>query len=306
MKDEATERLSRKGLFHLGLVYFVWSTTYLAMRIGVTPGDGFPPFLFGAFRAPVAAAILLAISFLRGLPMRPTRSESVSLIATGWLLWLGGNGLILWAEQYAASGFACLMVSSAPIWVTILELLLYRKKPPLSLVVSLVLGFGGVAVLSAASFEISGTTRVSAIVALVLAPLSWALGSVIQSRRPVSLAPQVMSGYQQAAASVGFAPLALGFQESVPHPGVGAWLAWGYLVVFGSVIAFTSFVVVLQLLPINIVMTYAYVNPVLALFLGWLLLGEAVPAITMVGASLVMVSVFMIFRIRSVAGVTRR
>lgn len=201
MKERLNEGLSRKGAFHLGLVYVVWSTTYLAMRVGVSTSTGFPPFVFGALRAPVAAAILLIMARLQGLPMRPTRSESFSLVATGSLLWLGGNGLILWAEQYAASGFACLMVSSAPIWVTIVELLLYRKKPSLSLVVSLLVGFAGVAVLSFSSLQISGTTRVTAIVALILAPLSWALGSVIQSRRPVALAPQVMSGYQQAAAT---------------------------------------------------------------------------------------------------------
>jgi drug/metabolite transporter (DMT)-like permease len=97
--------------------------------------------------------------------------------------------------------------------------------------------------------------------------------------------------------------LALTFREPMPHPGPSAWLAWGYLVVFGSVIAFTSFVVALRLLPINIVMTYAYVNPVLALFLGWVVLGEAVPAVTMAGAALVILSVFMIFRVK---GETRR
>lgn len=298
MRDVVEERFSHRGVFHLCLVYVLWSTTYLAMRIGVTGANGFPPFILGALRMPAAAAILLAMARLQGLKTRPARSEWLSLIVGGNLLWLGGNGSILWAEQYAASGFSCLMASSAPIWTTIIELFLYRNRPSLPLTLSLLIGFAGVAVLSSTSFSSKGPVGFWVMLALILAPLCWALGSVFQSRRPVNLHPQVISGYQQLMAFFGFLFASLVVGERLSLPGPSAWLAWGYLVVFGSVIAFTSFIISLRLLPISIVMTYAYVNPVLALFLGRILLGEPITARTIVGAGLVIIGVFAVFRVK--------
>ncbi|HEY3275823.1 MAG TPA: EamA family transporter [Syntrophorhabdaceae bacterium] len=292
------EKLSRKGLFHLCMVYSVWSTTYLAMRLGVGFEGGFPPFYFGLIRMPVAAFILFSIARIQGLQLKPARGELVSLFLVGNLLWVGGHGLILWAAQYADSGFMCLMVSSAPIWAAVVELFLYKKRPSLPLVASLLVGFGGIAVLSS-SFPVTRTaTDLSVIVVLILAPLCWALGSVVQSRRPVNLAPHVMSAYHHCAAIGGFMVLIPLFGEPAPHPSAGAWMAWAYLVVFGSIIAFTSYIYILKLLPVNIVMTYAYVNPVLALFLGRLVLNEPITGRTLIGAGLVLVSVFAIFRVK--------
>jgi drug/metabolite transporter (DMT)-like permease len=298
MRERVGEQLSRKGVLHLCLVYTVWSTTYLAIRVGVNPVGGFPPFIFGMLRMPAAALILLSIAGLQGLRVKPNRGELLSLAIVGNLMWLGGNGLILWAEQYADSGFACLMVSSAPIWATVIELVAYKKRPTLPLVVSLLVGFVGVAVLSTFSMGQKTTTVPSAVVALIGAPLCWALGSVFQARRTLTLEPQVLAGYHHLAAFFGFLIVSVALGESVPHPATSAWVAWGYLVVFGSVFAFTSYVFALRLLPIGIVMTYAYVNPVLALFLGWLLLHEPITAPTLVGAALVVVSVFAIFNVR--------
>ncbi|HME42255.1 MAG TPA: EamA family transporter [Syntrophorhabdales bacterium] len=298
------ERLSRKGLFSLCVVYVVWSTTYLAMRIGVAPGNGFPPFALGMVRMAAAAFILLAMARVQGMRIKPTRSELVSLAVAGNLLWCGGNGLVLWAEQYAASGFSCLMVSSAPIWATIVELLLYRKRPSAALTASLLIGFAGVAILSAPSLSNRSSTDVSVIGALILSPLCWVLGSIFQARRPVNLTAQVMSGYHHLTAFFGFLAASLALGEPMPHPSVSAWMAWGYLVVFASVGAFTAYVFALRSLPFNIVMTYAYINPVLALFLGWLLMNEPVTLRTLCGAGLVVLSVFAIFHTRQQTKIT--
>lgn len=298
MKGSVDDRLSRKGIFYLCLVYVLWSTTYLAMRLGVRSGSGFPPFFFGTLRMPAAALILLVTARLQGARMRPTRSEWRSLAASGTLMWLGGHGLILWAEQYAASGLACLMASSAPIWATLIELVLYRKRPSPPLIVALLTGFVGVAMLSASSLNGASPVGSLVVLALIAGPFCWALGSVFQARRPVDLSPVVISGYQHVVAFFGFFAVALALREPMPHPVLQAWAAWGYLVIFGSVIAFTSFVVTLHLLPISIAMTYAYVNPVLALFLGRLLLAEPVTARTLLGAGLVIVGVFAIFRVK--------
>lgn len=288
--------LSRAGLVHLFVVYTVWSTTYLAMRVGVDPAGGFPPFIFGATRMALAGLILLGLARIQRQTVVPQRGELATLAVVGNLLWLGGNGLVLWAVQYANSGFACLMVSSAPIWATILELALYKKKPSMMLVGSLFVGFLGVAVLSLPSFAKGNFQDAIALAALVLSAVCWALGSVIQVRQPVKLAPQVMSAYHQLFAGAGFLAASVLLAEPLPQAGLQPWLAWGYLVIFGSVVAFTSYIFALKMLPINIAMTYAYVNPVLALGLGWLLLGESIGPWTIVGAVLVLLSVFGIFR----------
>ena len=291
-----SDQLSRKGLVHLFIVYTVWSTTYLAMRIGVNAANGFPPFVFGGIRTLVGALILFSIARMQKQPLIPNRGELFSLALVGNMLWMGGNGLVLWAVQYADSGFASLIVSSSPIWATIIELLFYKKKPSIGLVISLFIGFLGVAVLSLPSLEKGTSQDLLAVMALVLSAVLWALGSVIQTKRPVNLPPQVMSGYHQLFASGGFLLISLVIGEPVPDPTLSAWLAWGYLVVFGSVFAFTSYIFALRLLPINIAMTYAYVNPVIALSLGWLLANEPVGVWTLLGAALVVVSVFGIFR----------
>lgn len=295
------ERLSRNGLFHLGVVYVVWSTTYLAIRVGVHTGSGFPPFLFGMLRMVAAALILLAIARLQGLRIRPARDEILPLLIAGNLLWCGGNGLVAWAEQYAPSGFSSLMVSSAPIWATIVELLLYRKRPSPALILCLLIGFAGVAILSAPSLMKRSSTDYRVIAALVASPLCWVLGSLFQARRPVSLSPQTMSGYHHVSAIFGFIIASLALGEPMPHPSLSAWVAWAYLVVFASVGAFTSYVFALRLLPISIVMTYAYVNPVLALLLGWWVLDEPVTMSTLCGAGLVVLSVVAIFHVRQSA-----
>ena len=288
------ENLSKKGLFHLFIVYTVWSTTYLGMRVGVDPANGFPPFLFGALRMGAAALILFALARLPHFTIKPTRQELVSLALVGNLLWMGGNGLVLWALQFADSGFASLIVASAPIWATLIELVQYKKKPSMVLLVALFVGFFGVAALSVPSLG-KGSSQAFAVIALLVAAISWALGSVIQTRRAVNLPPQVMSAFHQLFASVGFLLSSLVLGEPTPQPTLSAWLAWLYLVGFGSVFAFTSYIYSLKLLPINIAMTYAYVNPVLALFLGWLLLNEPIGIWTILGAALVLVSVFGIF-----------
>ncbi len=292
------EPLSRKGLLNLFVVYTVWSTTYLAMRVGVDPANGAPPFVFGAARMLVAALILLALAKIQKQSVRPTGSELVALFTVGNLLWLGGNGLVLWAEQYVESGFTCLLVSAAPIWATIIELILYKKKPSGLLILSLLVGFAGVAVLCIPTFRGGFANDTFAVIALLLSTICWALGSVWQSRHPVNLSPQAMSGYHQLTAFIGFALISLALGEPAPHPTAAAWYAWIYLVIFGSVLAFTSYIFSLRLLPINIAMTYAYVNPVLALLLGWLLLGEAITAWTILGAALVILSVVGIFRVK--------
>lgn len=290
--------LNPAGLVNLLVIYVVWSTTYLAIRYAVREGAGFPPFTMGFMRAALAAIVLLAWAAWRRERLRLTRTEFVTLSLSGLLLWLGGNGLVTFAEQHAESGLAALMVAAIPIWGSVIEAILDRKFPSLRLVLSLLVGFGGIAVLTAPELLSGVQADVVSVVALLGAALSWALGSVLQARRPVDLRARTSSGYQMAFGAIGFLVVLLLTKESLPTPTTEAWIAWIYLAVIGSIVAFTAYVSALRLLPIRIVMTYAYVNPVLAVLLGSVMLGERVTIWTAAGAALVLLGVAGVFRER--------
>lgn len=292
----AQKEVDLGGLVHLFIVYVVWGSTYLAIRIGVREGSGFPPFTFGAFRITVAGLLLLLLGRVRGKQVWPGRGEWVTLIGSGLLLWIGGNGLVLWAEQRIDSSVAALIVASVPIWVAGIEAILDRKLPNLRLVLALIVGFAGIALLSAPVWSSGVAADVVSVVTLLVASISWAGGMVLQSRRPVDLSNTVSAGYQQLAGGLTFLLLAWLIGEPRPMPSGPAWLALGYLIVFGSLLAFTSFVTALQRLPTKIVITYAYVNPVIAVFLGWLLLREPITLWTVAGAALVLLGVGGVFR----------
>lgn len=287
--------LSSTGLLHLFIVYVVWSTTYLAIRIAVIPGSGFPPFAMGASRLLVASLILLIMARMQGERISLSRQELVMTMITGVLFWVGGNGLVMWAEQSADSGFAALMFASGPMWVVVINTILSHKRPSFLVTASLGLGFCGVVVLMIPSFG-ETETGLAATVMLLISALSWSSGSVYQSRHNVNLSVPVISGYQHLFGSIGLLVALLCLGEPMPHPTLQAWMAWGYLVVFGSVIAFTSYIQTLNLLPINIAMTYSYVNPVLALILGWLILSEPITVWTVAGAVMVILGVIGVFR----------
>lgn len=130
--------VSWTGLFHLFVVYLVWGSTYLGIRVAVREGSGFPPFLLGASRTLTAAALLFAWNLLRRQRIRPCRNEWMTLLPAGLLLWVGGNGLVNWAEQRADSGYAALLVGAMPIWVVLMESLVDRRRPTLHLIGALI------------------------------------------------------------------------------------------------------------------------------------------------------------------------
>lgn len=288
---------SRAGLFHLGVVYVVWGSTYLAMRVAVEPG-GFAPFSMGALRVLTASVILLLWSRWRKHRLRLSRSEQLTLALSGALLWVGGNGLALWAEQRVSSGYAALFMASMPMWVVFIEATLDRRPPSRMLVLALATGFVGVGILAAPLLIHRGPAGLWRLVALMVAPISWSAGSLLQSRRPVAVEPIVSSAYQQLSGGVVFAIVSVLAGDAWGHPSTRAWAAFGYLLVFGSLLAYTSFVLALRLLPSSLVMTYAYVNPVIAVLLGWLLLGETVTGWTLGGSALVLLGVAGVFQHR--------
>jgi drug/metabolite transporter (DMT)-like permease len=289
------QHLPTKGLINLGVVYLVWSSTYLAMRILVAAGSGFTPFTAGASRMLIAGVIILSIAYFRKTNIWPSRSELPLIIITGILFWVTGNGLIMWGEKHAFSGLAALFASATPIWAAFFESILSRRRPSLQLIVSLFLGLAGIAVLMGPSVKTFNATDISSYLALVCASISIAAASVIQSHRAMHISSLVMSGWQHLFAGIAFVIITLLIGDPFPQPGTHALMALAYLIIFASVIAFTSYTISIKLLPINIVMTYAYVNPVLALLLGWWLLNETITVWTIGGAIMVLIAVVGVF-----------
>lgn len=286
------------GLIHLGIVYVLWGTTFLAIRTAVREGSGFPPFSMAGSRVAVAGLLLLLIVKLRKVELRPTAGELLILGSSGLLLWTGGNGLVTWAEQRADSGFAALIIATVPILVSVTEALLDRQRPSLLLMASLVIALAGVGLLSLPALTSGVGADLPSLAALLAGAVSWTLGTVLQKRRAVRLGFQASSAYQHLAAAVGFFLIARLRAEPAIQPAPEAWAAWGYLIVFGSIVGYSSYVQSLRLLPLSLATTNSFVNPVIAVFLGWLVLGEQITPATLAGAALVLAGVAGVFRDR--------
>ncbi len=290
--------LPLRGLAHLFVVYVVWGSTYLAIRLAVREGSGFPPFIMAGTRVLAASALLFAWAHARGHTLRCSARAMLALAVSGILLWVGGNGLVVWAEQHAHSGYAALLIGTVPLWAALVEAVISRRSPPWMLLVAVVVGFGGLAFLTVPVVRTGSRTEIASVIALLGAALSWSSGSILQRRAGVPLRPTASSAWQHLFAAPVFLGMSLALKEPSPSPTLEAWAAWLYLVLFGSMLAFTSYVTALRLLPISVVMTYAYVNPVVAVLLGWLVLQEPLTWWTAAGAALILLGVAGVFRVK--------
>lgn len=292
------QNLNWTGLLNLLVVYVVWGSTYLAIRVAVREGSGFAPFVMAGTRVTSAGLALLIWSLFRGHRIKPTMGELSTIAISGILLWVGGNGLVSWSEQRADSGLAALIIAAVPIWSAIVTVFIDRDLPTFRMVSALLVGFTGMAVLSIPLLLEGVRADFWSVLGLLMAGLFWGTGSVLQSRKPVFLDAVVSAGYQQAIGGVVLLGIAIMVREPFPKPIREAWIAWIYLWVFGSILAFTSYVKALRLLPTKIVMTYPYVNPVIAVALGWLILGEDLILWTLGGAILIILGVGGVFHER--------
>ena len=286
------------GFVHLGIVYVLWGSTFLAIRVAVREGSGFPPFIMAGSRILIASAILFLIARIAKQRLRPTWGELFVVAAAGLLLWTGANGLVTWSEQRVHAGPAALVIATVPIWVSLMEAFLDRRRPSLWLIGSLGVALLGVAVLSIPFLTSGVRADVLSILALLIGALFWATGTVLQSRRPVKLEIYANSAYQNLFGALGFITLSLLLNEPTPAPVTEAWIAWAYLIVFGSVIGFTSYVQTIRLLPVSVATTNAYVNPVVAVILGAVILSEPITIYTLVGTAFVLLGVAGVFRER--------
>jgi drug/metabolite transporter (DMT)-like permease len=298
----------------LSIVYVVWGSTYLAIRIGV---ETLPPFLMSGVRFLVAGAALfvwdrLAASKSSG-PGSPApgpsdhrrtspRGEWAGALLIGGLLLLGGTGCVVWGESHhVASGVTALIFATLPMWMALLSFVLYRERLNAAVLFGLVLGFAGIALLvGGVSGGASGP--IPPLVVLIGA-FSWSLGSVLTRWAPLperqmrSTAMQMLcGGALLLTAGVGAGELG---RLHLAQVTTRSWLALAYLILIGSLVGFTAYTWLLSNARISLVSTYAYVNPLVALFLGWVFVSETISVRTFVASAIVIVAVAMVVTARS-------
>ena len=279
-------------------VYLIWGSTYLAILYAI---ESIPPFLMAGARFLVAGGALYLWARLTG-GSRPTRAQWGATAITGILLLAVGNGAVTWSEQRIPSGLAALLVASVALWMVLLEFLRKNGTRPTRLsIIGLLLGFGGVALLvGPAAFSSARDLDVFAALVLVGASLSWAAGSVYSRVLPRPASATVGSGMQMLAGGIVLAIVGVSSGE-LSRLDLGAIttrsaLSVGYLIVFGSLVGFTAYAWLLRVCTPAAVATYAYVNPMVAMLLGWLIAGEAFGPRMIVAAAIILSGVALINR----------
>jgi drug/metabolite transporter (DMT)-like permease len=280
----------------LAIVYVVWGSTYLAIKIAV---DTLPPFLMAAGRFLLAGVLLWAWTArpgrAGGRPARATRAQWIAAAVSGILMLVGGNGAVTWAEQRIDSGIAALLVASVPLWMALLQWLREGDRPGWVTVAGLLLGFVGVGLLVRP--DGAGTDLVAGVVVL-LGALAWAWGSLYTRRAPLHPDPLRAAAMQMLAGAAAFIVVGVAWGEPARLDLAGASLASvsavAYLAVFGSLVAFTAYSWLLRNTSASTVSTYAYVNPVVAVILGALVLAEPVTSSTLWSGALIVAGVALI------------
>jgi drug/metabolite transporter (DMT)-like permease len=287
----------------LGTVYLLWGSTYLGIKFSL---DTIPPFLMGSTRFLVAGAVLYVIAIRTG----DTRGDRVgsgqwmAALLIGGAMLLGGNGGVILAEQYAPTGVVALLVATAPLWMAIIDRVVFGRRLPALVIVGLVLGFGGVAFLIGSPG--SGHINLLGAALALAAPLCWASGSVFTRHVKLPIRPLVAASMEMLWAGVLFGLLSLVTGEfgrvHLHSISTTSFLALIYLIIFGSLVGFSAYVWLLRSAPLSLVSTYAYVNPIVAVILGGIFLGEALTPRILVAGGIILAGVALIVVARGRAG----
>lgn len=297
MTDRAVSSLGLAAGF--AAVYLIWGSTYLAIRIGV---ETMPPLLMSGARFVIAGGVLHLFLLARG-GRRPSLIHWGNAALVGAMLLLVANGGVAWAELYIPSGMAALLVATLPMWMVVIEAIRPGgTRPTRVVVVGLMLGFAGVALLLGPGDLLPGDRPIPLIPCLALlgASFSWALGSIYSRGAELPESPLMATSLQMLTGGILLllAGTALGewngFDVRLVAP--ASWTAVAYLIVFGSLVAFSSYVWLLRVAPPARVSTYAYVNPVIAVFLGWVIGGENLTPRILLAAAVIVFAVFLIIR----------
>lgn len=281
-------------------VYLFWGGTYLGMKVAI---ESMPPFIMAGVRFLVAGVALYVIGRWKGAP-RPELREWRGAGIVGALLLLGGNGVVAWAELRVPSAIASLLIATVPLWILAFNWMWGSKqRPTAGVLAGILFGLAGVAVLV---FLPSGADNKGVdpigILALLFASISWAVGSLYSRSAKLPASPLMSTALQMIVGGIllGIASLFAGDLSTlhVAEISLRSWMAFGYLVVFGSIVAYTAYIWLLQHAEPSLVSTYAFVNPIVAVFLGWLLADEQLTGQSWIAAALIIaaVAIITIFR----------
>ena len=285
-----------KTLLAFGIIYFVWGSTYFAIRVGV---HEVPPFLLAAMRFLVAGVVLYGWMLARG-ERSPAGRQWISAFTLALLIFVLDYGLVFWAEQRVPSGVTAVVMATIPVFMSLSEIVFLRtQKLTVRLALALLIGIAGVAVLMSRSLNLGGAPidRAGA-VALIVGSMSWSAAAALMRKLPLPPSKLMSSGAQMLAGGVLLALTAVARGELRDfHPSAvstGAWLSLLYLIVAGSIVAFTAYVWLIHHESPTKVGTYAYVNPIVAVLIGYFLGGETLGVRTILGTLFVLASVVVI------------
>jgi drug/metabolite transporter (DMT)-like permease len=290
-----------KTLLAFAIIYFVWGSTFLAIRVGVRE---VPPLVLAAMRFAIAGAFLYGWMLARG-ERSPTAREWGSASLLGVVIFVFDYGLLFWSEQRVPSGIAAVMLATIPAFMALSEIIFLRtQRLTVRLAVALLIGLGGVAVLVSRSLNLGGAPidKLGAM-ALIFASISWSVASALTRKLPLPQSKVMSSGAQMLAGGVFLALTAVALGEFRNfHPSTvsrEAWFSLLYLIVAGSIIGFTAYVWLIHHESPTKVGTYAYVNPIVAVLVGYFLGGEALSSRTILGTLCVLISVIVITTTRA-------
>ncbi len=299
--ESDSNRPAWKTLLAFAIIYFVWGSTFLAIRVGVRE---VPPFLLAAMRFLAAGLALYGWMLARG-ERSPTARQWASAFLLAFLIFVCDYGLLFWAEQRVPSGSAAVMMATIPVFMALSEIIFLRtQKLTLRLALALLIGIAGVAVLVSHSLNLGGAPIDSTgAIALLFASMSWSVASALTRILPLPSSKAMSSGAQMLAGGVllTLAAVALGEPRDFNPTTVSlkAWLALLYLIIPGSIIGFTAYTWLIHHESPTKVGTYAYVNPVVAVVIGYFLGGETIGLRTIIGTLFVLVSVVVITTMRA-------
>ena len=279
-------------------VYIVWGSTYLAIRFAV---ESMPPFLMAGLRFLIAGAVLYTWRRFLAKDAIPQKIEWRSAAIVGLFLLVGGNGSVVWAEQHVPSGIAALLVGSAPLWMVLIDA--FRpggRKPGGATILGVGLGFAGIVVLvgPAQVIGIEGNVDPMGAAALTFAAFAWAVGSLYNRGAQLPASPLLGTGMEMLAGGAGLLVLGTltGEWSRLDLAAITVRSLWGllYLIVFGSWVGFAAYVWLLRVAPTTLVSTYAYVNPLVAIFIGNWLAAEPLTARILIASAIIVGSVALI------------
>lgn len=291
-----TDRSNRLKLISaFAAVYLIWGSTYLAIRFAI---ETLPGFTMAGVRFLLAGTVLVVWARLRGAAWPTAREWRSALIIGGFLL-LGGNGLVVWAEHHIPSGWAALLVGTEPLWVMLIMLAMPGgKRPTPRTVFAILVGFAGVVVLTAPGASQAGEIHLGAALAVLLGAASWAFGSLYARRAELPASPRMATAAQMLTGGALLAITGAGLGEwQTIDPSVismRSMLAFAYLVIFGSLAAFSAYSWLIRNVEPTLAATYAYVNPVVAIFLGWLLASEPLGTRTWIAMTMIVGAVVLL------------